>query len=161
MHSLDGWVAYIKTRESVLKKHYSEHSFMLLDSAGGNSHRSLFDTLLASLEPLSILPFNLQALVHNTNRMKTADKKLLEDLENETRRVPERLSLQRPMSTIDTSFIMDHEDNSRKRWSDVPPSYFKHNAYDHLISDVEYCDSLENDNTVKENVSRIGLRFII
>ncbi|XP_026474967.1 uncharacterized protein LOC113378628 isoform X3 [Ctenocephalides felis] len=151
VHSLDGWVAYIKTRESVLKKHYSEHSFMLLDSAGGNSHRSLFDTLLASLEPLSILPFNLQALVHNTNRMKTADKKLLEDLENETRRVPERLSLQRPMSTIDTSFIMEHEDNSRKRWSDVPPSYFKHNAYDHLISDVEYCDSLENDNTVKEN----------
>lgn len=60
--SLDAWASYIRTRESVLRKHYEPDSLLLLSHTGGATIRSLVDTLIASLQPLALLPFQFDLL---------------------------------------------------------------------------------------------------
>lgn len=60
--SLDAWASYIRTRESVLRKHYDPDSLLLLSHTGGATVRSLVDTLIASLQPLALLPFQFDLL---------------------------------------------------------------------------------------------------
>ncbi|KAF4518860.1 hypothetical protein B566_EDAN006711 [Ephemera danica] len=59
VHSLDAWINYLRTRESVLQKHYDPNSFMFLSNS---ATRSLFDQLVTIIEPLSLLPFKLDLL---------------------------------------------------------------------------------------------------
>lgn len=60
--SLDAWASYIRTRESVLRKHYDPDSLLLLSHTGGATVRSLVDTLISSLQPLALLPFQFDLL---------------------------------------------------------------------------------------------------
>lgn len=60
--SLDAWASYLRTRESVLRKHYDSDSLLLLSHTGGATVRSLMDTLIASLQPLALLPFQFDLL---------------------------------------------------------------------------------------------------
>ncbi|XP_026745746.1 LOW QUALITY PROTEIN: RUN and SH3 domain-containing protein 1-like [Trichoplusia ni] len=60
--SVDAWVSYVRTRESVLAKHYSPDSLILAGCVGETRCRALLDTLLASLEPLKLLPFSLDLM---------------------------------------------------------------------------------------------------
>ncbi|XP_069675487.1 uncharacterized protein [Periplaneta americana] len=62
VRSLDAWAGYLRTRESVLRKHYSAEGLLLLANTAGASVRALTDQLLASLQPLSLLPFKLDLL---------------------------------------------------------------------------------------------------
>lgn len=62
VRSLDAWASYLRTRESVLRKHYNSHSLLLMSHTGGASVRSLVDTLIATLQPLALLPFHFDLL---------------------------------------------------------------------------------------------------
>jgi hypothetical protein len=62
VRSLDAWARYLRTRESVLRKHYTAEGLLLLANTSGASVRALADQLLASLQPLSLLPFKLDLL---------------------------------------------------------------------------------------------------
>lgn len=62
VRSLDAWVNYLKTRESVLKKHYNPDSMLILANTGGATVRSLVDSLVSTLEPLALLPFQFDLL---------------------------------------------------------------------------------------------------
>jgi hypothetical protein len=62
VRSLDAWAGYLRTRESVLRKHYAPEGLLLLANTAGASVRALTDQLLASLQPLSLLPFKLDLL---------------------------------------------------------------------------------------------------
>ncbi|XP_045496758.1 uncharacterized protein LOC123695089 isoform X7 [Colias croceus] len=60
--SVDAWVSYVRTRESILAKHYDPDSLVLAGCVGEPRCRALLDTLLASLEPLRLLPFSLDLM---------------------------------------------------------------------------------------------------
>nr|CAD7568152.1 unnamed protein product [Timema californicum] len=62
VRSLDAWASYLRTRESILRKHYNSDSLLLLSNTAGASMRALIDQLVASLQPLSLLPFKLDLL---------------------------------------------------------------------------------------------------
>jgi hypothetical protein len=52
----------VRTRESILAKHYGPDSLMLAGCVGEPRCRVLLDTLLTSLEPLKLLPFSLDLM---------------------------------------------------------------------------------------------------
>lgn len=60
--TVDAWVSYIRTRESILAKHYDSDSLILAGCVGDSRCRALLDTLLTSLEPLKLLPFSLDLM---------------------------------------------------------------------------------------------------
>lgn len=62
VRSLDAWASYLRTRESILRKHYNPDSLLLMSHTGGAKVRSLVDTLIAALQPLALLPFQFDLL---------------------------------------------------------------------------------------------------
>ncbi|KAJ1520827.1 hypothetical protein ONE63_003918 [Megalurothrips usitatus] len=62
VRSVDAWMGYLRTRESILRKHYSPEGLLLLSLRAGPSYHALTDGLLAALRPLALLPFNLDLL---------------------------------------------------------------------------------------------------
>lgn len=62
VRSLDAWMSYLRTRESILRKHYTGDSLMVMSHTGGANVRSLLDTMINSLQPLAFLPFQLDLL---------------------------------------------------------------------------------------------------
>ncbi|GJQ82071.1 hypothetical protein Trydic_g6943 [Trypoxylus dichotomus] len=62
VRSLDAWASFLRTRESVIKKHYEPNSLLLMSLTGSASVRGLLDTLIASLQPLALLPFQFDLL---------------------------------------------------------------------------------------------------
>lgn len=62
VRGLDTWFSYLRTRESILRKHYVEQGIMLSSSKGIMSDRQLTDQLLAILKPLADLTFELDLL---------------------------------------------------------------------------------------------------
>ncbi|XP_023019159.2 uncharacterized protein isoform X2 [Leptinotarsa decemlineata] len=62
VRSLDAWASYLRTRESILKKHYTADSLMVMSHTGGANVRSLLDSMIAALQPLAFLPFQLDLL---------------------------------------------------------------------------------------------------
>ncbi|CAH0583066.1 unnamed protein product [Chrysodeixis includens] len=77
--SVDAWVSYVRTRESVLAKHYSPDSLILAGCVGETRCRALLDTLLASLEPLKLLPFSLD-LMFEMRELHRSFKKIESDM---------------------------------------------------------------------------------
>ncbi|PSN43503.1 hypothetical protein C0J52_13412 [Blattella germanica] len=62
VHSLDAWAGYLRTRESVLRKHYNSEGLILMANTTGASVRALVDQLILTLRPLALLPFKLDLL---------------------------------------------------------------------------------------------------
>lgn len=77
--SVDAWVSYVRTRESILAKHYGSDSLMLAGCVGEPRCRALLDTLLASLEPLKLLPFSLD-LMFEMRELHRSFKKIESDM---------------------------------------------------------------------------------
>ncbi|XP_053606041.1 uncharacterized protein LOC128672725 isoform X9 [Plodia interpunctella] len=77
--SVDAWVSYVRTRESILGKHYGPDSIMLAGCVGEPRCRALLDTLLASLEPLKLLPFSLD-LMFEMRELHRSFKKIESDM---------------------------------------------------------------------------------
>jgi len=61
VRSLDAWFGYLRTRESVLKKHYTPNSLLVMAHTSQPA-RSLLDSLVALLQPLALFPFQLDLL---------------------------------------------------------------------------------------------------
>ncbi|XP_076253104.1 uncharacterized protein LOC143191665 isoform X4 [Rhynchophorus ferrugineus] len=62
VRSLDAWTSYLKTRESILKKHYTADSLLVLSHTGGSNLRHMLDAMIAALQPLAFLPFQFDLL---------------------------------------------------------------------------------------------------
>ncbi|CAH1127170.1 unnamed protein product [Ceutorhynchus assimilis] len=62
VRSLDAWTSYLRTRESILKKHYTADSLLVVSNTGGTNLRSMLDTMVAALQPLAFLPFQFDLL---------------------------------------------------------------------------------------------------
>lgn len=77
--SVDAWVSYVRTRESILAKHYGPDSLILAGCVGEPRCRALLDTLLASLEPLKLLPFSLD-LMFEMRELHRSFKKIESDM---------------------------------------------------------------------------------
>ncbi|XP_052739812.1 uncharacterized protein LOC112043605 isoform X4 [Bicyclus anynana] len=77
--SVDAWVSYVRTRESILAKHYDPDSLILAGCVGESRCRALLDTLLASLEPLRLLPFSLD-LMFEMRELHRSFKKIENDM---------------------------------------------------------------------------------
>ncbi|XP_032515721.2 uncharacterized protein LOC116768928 isoform X3 [Danaus plexippus] len=77
--SVDAWVSYVRTRESILAKHYDQDSLILAGCIGEPRCRALLDTLLASLEPLKLLPFSLD-LMFEMRELHRSFKKIESDM---------------------------------------------------------------------------------
>ncbi|CAB3235661.1 unnamed protein product [Arctia plantaginis] len=77
--SVDAWVSFVRTRESVLAKHYTPDSLILAGCVGETRCRALLDTLLASLEPLKLLPFSLD-LMFEMRELHRSFKKIESDM---------------------------------------------------------------------------------
>lgn len=60
VRSLDAFISYLRTRESVLRRHYTTDS--LLRGGGGILTGSAGGALIGSLAPLANIPFNLDLL---------------------------------------------------------------------------------------------------
>ncbi|KAJ8979938.1 hypothetical protein NQ317_003680, partial [Molorchus minor] len=66
VRSLDAWMSYLRTRESVLRKHYTGDSILLMSHTGGANIRTMLDSMIAALQPLAFLPFQLDLLFEYT-----------------------------------------------------------------------------------------------
>ncbi|KAJ8956774.1 hypothetical protein NQ314_006649 [Rhamnusium bicolor] len=62
VRSLDAWASYLRTRESILRKHYTGDSLLVMSHTGGTNVRSMLDNMIAALQPLAFLPFQLDLL---------------------------------------------------------------------------------------------------
>ncbi|RZF48900.1 hypothetical protein LSTR_LSTR003280 [Laodelphax striatellus] len=62
VQGLDVWFSYLRTRESVLRKHYQEDALLLTACQGNAKSRSLTDRLLVSLKALTQEPFKMDPL---------------------------------------------------------------------------------------------------
>ncbi|XP_014475422.1 PREDICTED: uncharacterized protein LOC106744846 isoform X4 [Dinoponera quadriceps] len=61
LRALDAWFAYLCTRESILRKHYSNTS-LFVGALANSSARETVDSLLYILNPLAFCPFHLDLL---------------------------------------------------------------------------------------------------
>lgn len=75
VRSLDAWASYLRTRESVLKKHYDNDSILLLSHTGGSNVRVLLDKLITALQPLAVYPFQLD-LLYETKQLHMSLKRM-------------------------------------------------------------------------------------
>ncbi|CAG9823829.1 unnamed protein product [Phaedon cochleariae] len=62
VRSLDAWASFLRTRESILRKHYTGDSLLVMTHTGGANVRSLLDAMIAALQPLAFIPFQLDLL---------------------------------------------------------------------------------------------------
>ncbi|GLH06660.1 Uncharacterized protein GBIM_12134 [Gryllus bimaculatus] len=66
--SLDAWLAFVRTRERVLRRHYapaaagSGPGLLAAAAAGAPAARAALDRVVAALQPLALLPFRLDPL---------------------------------------------------------------------------------------------------
>ncbi|XP_018055512.1 PREDICTED: uncharacterized protein LOC108691977 isoform X4 [Atta colombica] len=183
LRALDAWFAYLCTRESILRKHYSNNSLFVAALANANV-REIVDSLLYILNPLAFCPFHLDLLYqyrqlqnsfgnvnnHTVNAMsfRNADltMKDLEIEETESCRIVSSPKKTRPRSCI--AYNMDDKcstthkgdlQNAKKRFSAINPKAFY--ALDKLTSEdsEDYTDSLEhsplNKKASKQSQSKL------
>lgn len=62
VEGLDVWLSYLRTRESVLRKHYQDDGLLLTACQGVAKSRALSDRLLSSLKSLTKISFKLDPL---------------------------------------------------------------------------------------------------
>ncbi|XP_048477575.1 uncharacterized protein LOC105383856 isoform X2 [Plutella xylostella] len=93
--SVDAWATYVRTRETVLAKHYGPDSLILAGCVGEPRCRALLDTLLASLEPLRLLPFSLD-LMFEMRELARSFKRI----ENEMRSASRPTTINMPPLTL-------------------------------------------------------------
>ncbi|XP_065216209.1 uncharacterized protein LOC135842599 isoform X2 [Planococcus citri] len=180
VRGLDTWFSYLRTRETILKKHYVEQGIMLSSSKGIMSDRQLTDQLLAILKPLAHLTFELDLLyecrmLHRSlmqlgqnspcqgnNRTSWVLRKIVRSLASKEDELDSSMksSGSRPRSCIDSSNNVNFNDMAstvKKRWSGIQIGSKLASAFERLgIEDEEvYSDSLDRtvlaDKTIDES----------
>ncbi|XP_011144571.1 uncharacterized protein LOC105186218 isoform X3 [Harpegnathos saltator] len=167
LRALDAWFAYLCTRESILRKHYSNSS-LFVGALANSSAREVVDSFLYILNPLAFCPFHLDLLYQyrqlqnsfgsinshamNAVNFRNADMSLkkLETEESESYGMVPSPKKIRPRSCIaydDKCGVMHKGDpqNMKKRFSGALSSKTFY-ALDKLTSEdsEDYTDSLEH-----------------
>ncbi|XP_048513456.1 uncharacterized protein LOC105688579 isoform X2 [Athalia rosae] len=170
LRALDAWFAYLCTRETILRKHYSNSS-LFVSSLGCVNAREMVDTFLDILQPLALCPFELDMLyqyrqlhnsfgninnhVTNSTALKVMDIPEANDAAiRETGVNPTSPTKARPRSCVgyvhdDCQAILHRADLNnavKKRWSNLPAGSKLFQAFDKLASEdsEDYTDSLEH-----------------
>ncbi|XP_011646795.1 uncharacterized protein LOC105433279 isoform X2 [Pogonomyrmex barbatus] len=167
LRALDAWFAYLCTRESILRKHYNNHSLFVAALANANV-REIVDSLLYILNPLAFCPFHLDLLYQyrqlqnsfgninghtvNVTSFRNVDMKDLETEKTESWGIAPSPKKTRPRSCIaynmddkcNTVYKGDLQNAAKKRFSAISPKTFY--ALDKLTSEdsEDYTDSLEH-----------------
>ncbi|XP_076030710.1 uncharacterized protein LOC143018962 isoform X3 [Oratosquilla oratoria] len=97
IRSLDSWLGYLRTRESIIQKHYHPEAFLYLSNT---ATRPLFDDLLVAVRPLTLLPFNLD-LLHEYKALHASLQKMEERLHQHTSYHSKESPGDRPPSVLD------------------------------------------------------------
>ncbi|KAK0174540.1 hypothetical protein PV327_010300 [Microctonus hyperodae] len=161
LRALDAWFAYLCTRETILRKHYSCNSLFVAALGCANS-REIIDNFLTILQPLALLPFQLDILyqyrqLHNSfgyvNNLRVGNVDGIPVFDkNHSIGVASPKKI-RPRSCGNYEEenggfkLMDGELNGgKKRWSNVGIGGKFYLGLDKLMGDdsEEYTDSLEH-----------------
>ncbi|KAI5698252.1 hypothetical protein M8J75_004217 [Diaphorina citri] len=149
VRGLDTWLSFLRTRETLLRRHYSESAILVSGCRGNATAKTLIDLLIGALGPLNSLPFKL-------------------DLLYEVRSLHESLSLLgklppispihsltmghiRPRSCIDSANYLSNDvaSSAKKRWSTINMGSKLAVAFQSLGGEEdEYPDSLEPEPPV-------------
>ncbi|XP_012276406.1 uncharacterized protein LOC105697569 isoform X2 [Orussus abietinus] len=168
LRALDAWFAYLCTRESILRKHYTGSS-LFVDALSSSTAREVVETFLEILQPLSSCPFQLDLLYQyrqlhnsfgntiNTTVLRNAESPLEQhshvptEGRTDTNASPKKI---RPRSyvapTYDHKQIGVHKNDldnlTKKRWSHLGVGSKVFQALDKVASEdsEEYTDSLEH-----------------
>ncbi|XP_046684117.1 uncharacterized protein LOC124369951 isoform X3 [Homalodisca vitripennis] len=187
VQGLDVWLSYLRTRESVLRRHYTPDALMLCACRGQTNARALSDKLLASLRPLGQLTFKLDLLYetrllhqsllqlsrlpsspsHSASSSSSKGSWTLRRLmESPPPPLPSGTDQCRPRSCVDSvTGTADLAATARKRWSGVNIGGKLSQAFDRLGDDTEeeYTDSLETgvgkNNSAGEETSEGSGKF--
>lgn len=60
--ALYGWLSYLRTMDSLLRKYYENSGLLLVSNTGGSAVRILMDQLINTIEPLCSMQFNLDLM---------------------------------------------------------------------------------------------------
>ncbi|XP_034950723.1 uncharacterized protein [Chelonus insularis] len=172
LRALDAWFAYLCTRETILRKHYSSNSLFVAALGCANS-RKIIDHFLNTLDPLAFCPFQLDLLyqyrqLHNSfshvNSFVSTDNREHE-FKNDLSTIPSpRRTRPRSCGSFEdknTSTKIENNDNIlKKRWSNLAMGSKAFPVLDKLVSEdsEEYTDSLEHSplNRARKNITRIS-----
>ncbi|XP_063216651.1 uncharacterized protein LOC134527681 isoform X2 [Bacillus rossius redtenbacheri] len=124
VRSLDAWVSYLRTRESIIRKHFSPHGLLLLATTAGAPVHGLLDQLVASLQPLSLLPFQLDLLfeskqLHMSLRRLDAFQKPAAAVAEEEPAKP--WTLRKLVRSLQNSLTQSFEDDALPGWPHRSP----------------------------------------
>uniref|UniRef100_A0A0C9PQ90 RUSC2_0 protein n=2 Tax=Fopius arisanus TaxID=64838 RepID=A0A0C9PQ90_9HYME len=150
LRALDAWFAYLCTRESILRKHYTTGS-LFVAALGCAETREVIDNFLGLLQPLAFCPFELDLLyqyrqLHNSfgnaNGIGRASDSSREHLEVSPEYVtPRGMSPKkvRPRSCGYDDTRVDPDNAMKKRWSNLIRT-----SKVPLDDSEDYTDSLEH-----------------
>uniref|UniRef100_A0A8D8R5G1 Iporin n=1 Tax=Cacopsylla melanoneura TaxID=428564 RepID=A0A8D8R5G1_9HEMI len=62
VRGLDTWLSYLRTRESLLRRHYADSSLFVTAARGNATSKTLLDLLIGAMKPLTSLSFHLDLL---------------------------------------------------------------------------------------------------
>ncbi|XP_043196161.1 uncharacterized protein LOC122367268 [Amphibalanus amphitrite] len=142
--SLDSWFSYLRTRESVVRKHYSPEALLYHANCAA---RAEYDTLLLQLQRLAQLSFRIDLLFESRMLYQSLGRlgRRLEGLAGSWSRAEggarRRPRLGRPRSTVDAVDGGQETRTDKKRWSGLDLSSKLLQALDAILS-----ESVANDN---------------
>ncbi|XP_057324936.1 uncharacterized protein LOC130667410 isoform X1 [Microplitis mediator] len=173
LRALDAWFAYLCTRETILRKHYTSSSLFVCGIGCANS-RKLIDNFLSILDPLAFCPFQLDLLyqyrqLHNSfshvNNIITNDNNIIVTKDNFDKQ--QNILIQSPKKIRPRSCGFDNNitkaentNDMKKRWSNIAIGSKMFPVLDKLTCDdsEDYTDSLEhsplNRASNRKNITR-------
>ncbi|KAK0077326.1 hypothetical protein PV325_004085 [Microctonus aethiopoides] len=171
LRALDAWFAYLCTRETILRKHYSGNSLFVAALGCANS-RQIIDNFLTILQPLALLPFQLDLLyqyrqlhnsfgyVNNNLRVGNVDGIKVFDKNHSIASVgsvasPKKIRPRSCGNYDEQNGGGDEINGGKKRWSNIGIGGKLYSGLDKFIGDdsEEYTDSLEHSP-----LNRAGVR---
>ncbi|KAI5724217.1 hypothetical protein M8J76_017112 [Diaphorina citri] len=149
VRGLDTWLSFLRTRETLLRRHYSESAILVSGCRGNATAKTLIDLLIGALGPLNSLPFKLDLLyevrslheslsllgklppispIHSVSssigslRTSWTLKKLIRSIQSSSEEESElTMGHIRPRSCIDSANYLSNDvaSSAKKRWSTI------------------------------------------
>lgn len=152
LRALDAWFTYLCTRETILRKHYSNSSLFVVALGCANT-REIIDNFLGTLQPLAFCPFQLDLLyqyrqLHNSfghvNSLRSPD---INEHYDKSTASPKKIRPRSCGSYEERRGVKNDVDCAmKKRWSNQGISTKMYPGLDKLTTEdsEEYTDSLEH-----------------
>ncbi|KAI5698253.1 hypothetical protein M8J75_004217 [Diaphorina citri] len=149
VRGLDTWLSFLRTRETLLRRHYSESAILVSGCRGNATAKTLIDLLIGALGPLNSLPFKLDLLYEVRNLHESLS--LLGKLPPISPIHSLTMGHIRPRSCIDSANYLSNDvaSSAKKRWSTINMGSKLAVAFQSLGGEEdEYPDSLEPEPPV-------------